>query len=218
MLIYSDTIIFIMEILGTIAFASSGAMLAIRKQMDILGVNVLGLTVAVGGGVIRDLTLGITPPMTFRNPVYACIAFVTSTGLFVLMYQRRQLYSGAFQIWYDRIMMLCDTIGLGIFTMNGAHYASWMGYGDNMFLVVFVAVVTGVGGGIVRDVMAGEMPYILKKHVYALPAILGAVLYVLLHHFIADVTNMFVGTGVIVILRLLAAKYRWNLPRISKER
>lgn len=117
---YSDLMIFIMEMLGTVAFASSGAMLGIERKMDIFGVNVLGVTTAVGGGIIRDLILGINPPVTFLHAVYAFAAVITSTLLFLAVYIRNQVFSGNIARWYDRIMLLCDTIGLGIFTVVGS--------------------------------------------------------------------------------------------------
>lgn len=157
---YSDLMIFIMEMLGTVAFASSGAMLGIERKMDIFGVNVLGVTTAVGGGIIRDLILGINPPVTFLHAVYAFAAVITSTLLFLAVYIRNQVFSGNIARWYDRIMLLCDTIGLGIFTVVGSYAAVAAGYQDNHFLVVFVGVITGVGGGVIRDMMAGTMPYI----------------------------------------------------------
>ena len=121
---YSDILIYIMEMLGSVAFASSGAMLGIERKMDLFGVNVLGVTTAVGGGMIRDLILGITPPVMFQDASYALAAVATSTILFFIVYIRQQLFSGSLAVWYDRIMLICDTIGLGIFTVVGSSVRS----------------------------------------------------------------------------------------------
>ena len=211
---YSDLMIFIMEMLGTVAFASSGAMLGIERKMDIFGVNVLGVTTAVGGGIIRDLILGINPPVTFLHSVYALAAVITSTLLFLIVYVRNQLFSGSFARWYDRIMLVCDTIGLGIFTVVGSYAAVAAGYQDNRFLVVFVGVISGVGGGVIRDMMAGTMPYIFVKHVYAVASIIGGLVFILLYPYAGRVAGMMIGAGVVCAIRFLAAYYRWNLPRI----
>lgn len=250
---YSDLIIFIMEILGTVSFASSGAMLGIRRKMDFFGVNVLGITTAVGGGMIRDLILGITPPAMFQNSVYAMAAIITSTILFIVVYfvkrwgifsapqgeapedfsgeeslkqhshsslgSRREfrnaLFSQSFVRWYDRVMLFCDTVGLGIFTVMGSYAAVRSGYGENHFLVIFVGVLTGVGGGVVRDIMAGTMPYIFLKHVYAVASLVGALLYSYLYPHMDNLTSMMIGASVVIAIRFLAAYYRWNLPRVN---
>ena len=101
---YSDLIIFIMEMMGTVAFAASGAMLGIRKKMDLFGVCVLGVTTSVGGGAIRDVTLGIIPPGMFRRPIYTIVAVMVSLGLFALLYIRRNLLDGRIGQLYDLLM------------------------------------------------------------------------------------------------------------------
>ena len=211
---YSDILIYIMEMLGSVAFASSGAMLGIERKMDLFGVNVLGVTTAVGGGMIRDLILGITPPVMFQDASYALAAVATSTILFFIAYIRQQLFSGSLAVWYDRIMLICDTIGLGIFTVVGSSAAIDAGYGDNRFLIVFVGVLTGVGGGMIRDMMAGTMPYIFVKHVYAVASIAGGIVFIVLYPYTGRIVGMMIGAGVVCSIRFLAAYYRWNLPRI----
>ena len=211
---YSDLMIFIMEMLGTVAFASSGAMLGIERKMDIFGVNVLGVTTAVGGGIIRDLILGINPPVTFLHAVYAFAAVITSTLLFLAVYIRNQVFSGNIARWYDRIMLLCDTIGLGIFTVVGSYAAVAAGYQDNHFLVVFVGVITGIGGGVIRDMMAGTMPYIFVKHIYAVASLAGGLLFALIYPYLPRLGSMMTGAVFVMLLRYFAARYRWNLPRI----
>ncbi len=212
---YSDLMIFIMELLGTVAFASSGAMLGIQKKMDIFGVNVLGVTTSVGGGMIRDLILGVNPPVMFRNSSYTIAAILTSSTLFLVMYVRAQLFSGSLALWYDRIMMFCDTVGLGIFTVVGCSAAISAGYTGNRFLTVFVGVLTGVGGGMLRDMMANMMPYIFIKHIYAVASLAGALLFVLLYPSIGRLGSMMAGAALVIMIRYLAAHYHWNLPHIG---
>ncbi len=211
---YSELIIFMMEIVGTIAFASSGAMLAMQKNMDLFGICVLGVVTSVGGGVIRDLILGYTPPNMFRMPVYTIVALVVSILLFVLLYMRQNLLQGKIAVVYDKIMTFFDAIGLGIFTVVGVNTARSLGYDQN-FLLIFVGVITGVGGGLLRDVMAQEKPYILTKHIYACASIAGALVCVYSGSRIGNLVSMTAGAAVVIVVRLLAMHYRWNLPRIQ---
>lgn len=169
--------IIILELIGTVAFSASGAMVAIKKHMDIFGVMILGLVTAVGGGIIRDLTLGITPPATFRDPIYAAAALITAAIVFLPAVQR---LLERHQRTYDIAMLLMDSIGLGIFTVIGVQAAFAQSSSHGIFLLVFVGVITGVGGGVLRDVMAGNMPYIFVKHIYACASLVGALACVLL--------------------------------------
>ncbi|MBR3935243.1 MAG: TRIC cation channel family protein, partial [Oscillospiraceae bacterium] len=147
-------------------------MVALSKKMDIFGVAVLGLVTAVGGGVIRDLVLGITPPKTFQNPIYAAVAIATSLIIFIPAV--RHFLSG--KEVYDKIMLLMDSVGLGIFTVVGIETAYLSDQSHSIFLLIFVGVITGVGGGVLRDIMAGNTPYIFVRHVYASASLTGALL------------------------------------------
>ena len=210
-----DKYIFIIEIIGTIAFASSGAMVGIKKQMDLLGVCVLGMTTAVGGGMIRDLILGVTPPVMFQNPTYALIAIAFSVLIFCgLYFFQNKLTNKKVQGVYDKLMMIFDSLGLGLFTVVGVTTALNIGYETTGFLQIFVGVLTGVGGGVVRDIMAGNTPYIFVKHVYASASILGAIVCVLVGMRFSELAAMITGAVVVFVIRILAAHYKWNLPRI----
>jgi len=212
-----DTFVFIMELVGTVAFASAGAMVAVEKEMDVLGVCVLGMTTAVGGGMIRDLILGVNPPVMFQNPVYALVAIAFSLLVFVVAYYNHKLRESKLYIAYDRLMMICDSLGLAIFTVVGVNAALNMEYETTTFLQIFVGVLTGVGGGVLRDVMAGNTPYIFVKHVYASASIIGAVVTIVLMHFFGELVGMVAGAVIVFIVRILAAYFKWNLPRIRKD-
>lgn len=194
--------IFIFEMIGTVAFAVSGASVGVRKQMDIFGVAILGMTTAVGGGIIRDLILNITPPAAFRHPVYAAVAIIVSSLVFLPSVRGRINTN-------SRLQILIDAIGLGTFTVIGVK--AGMVY-DNMFLSVFVGTVTGVGGGVLRDIFAADKPTIFVKQFYACASIIGAVCCVIVWDTGQNIA-MLTGAVIIIILRLLAAGYRWNLPR-----
>lgn len=212
-----DTFVFIMELIGTVAFASAGAMIAVEKEMDVLGVCVLGMTTAVGGGMIRDLILGVNPPIMFKSPVYALVAIAFSLLVFVVAYYNHKLRESKLYVAYDRLMLICDSLGLAIFTVVGVNAAWNMEYETTTFLQIFVGVLTGVGGGVVRDIMAGNTPYIFVKHVYASASIIGAVVTIVLMNFFGEFVGMVAGAVVVFVIRILAAYFKWNLPRIRKD-
>ena len=211
-----DEVIFILELIGTVAFASSGAMIAIEKKMDIFGVNVLGATTAVGGGIMRDIILGLTPPGAFSHPVYVLVAALTSTILFVIAYAKPTAFESRVKTdYYDKLMFWCDTAGLGIFTVVGIQAAVRAVGGENVFFFVFIGTLTGVGGGVLRDIMAGETPYILVKHIYACAAIAGGIVCVVGRTAFGEAYGTILGLAATVLLRFLAAHFRWNLMRVS---
>lgn len=195
-------IYFALEIIGTAAFAVSGAMAGIHKKMDIFGVSILGMTTAVGGGILRDLMIGAVPPMAFRRPVYALAAIAVSLLVFLPFIRSRINPDSTF-------LLITDSIGLGVFTAAGVKAGAFY---DNVFLQIFLGTVTGVGGGVIRDIFSAETPMIFVRHFYASACILGAALCVFLYPF-GENTAMLLGAGMVVILRLCAAKFRWRLPR-----
>ena len=131
---HSNLIIYIFEMIGTVAFASSGALVGIRKNMDIFGVNVLGITTAVGGGCIRDIILGITPPKMFQNFSYVGASILISCILFTIFYLNQELLSSRFLETYERVMISLDAIGLGVFTVMGIRTAIEASFENNIFL------------------------------------------------------------------------------------
>ena len=204
-----ETVLFVLEIVGTLAFAVSGAFVGVRRDMDVFGVIILGLTTAVGGGVIRDLLLGLTPPRTFQHPIYAMIAVAASVAVFLIA---RRGFTEKTTGPYSVVMLIMDSLGLGAFTVSAIGTALEQGVEYNAFLLVFTGVVTGVGGGVLRDVMAGQTPYIFLKHVYASASLLGAVLCVIMMPLTGDAWAIALGMTATVVIRLLSAYFRWNLP------
>ena len=200
----------IFEIIGTISFALTGAMTGLKKQMDIFGVCVLGVTTAVGGGIIRDLILGLTPPSAFRDPTSVLIAIAVSIIVFFPAV-RRIFYRNKWL--YEHVLLLADSAGLGIFTVCGARVAMEAGDGANRFLVIFVAALTGVGGGVLRDLFAGDRPYIFVKHVYACAALLGAIAFAALKPLVGLDGATVIGFALIVVIRFCSARFHWSLPK-----
>ena len=205
-----EHLILCMELMGTLAFAASGALTGLRKNMDIFGICILALTTAVGGGVIRDLILGNTPPATFQNPIYATVALVTALVLFLPQVRHFLMRDARL---FDLILFWMDAVGLGIFTVTGIRIAYAHVPQAGIFLLIFVGVVTGVGGGVLRDIMAGDTPYIFVRHVYASASLVGALLCGLLWHQLGALPSMLLGAGVILLIRVLSHHYNWNLPK-----
>lgn len=150
-----DIIVFCMELMGTVAFAASGAMTGINCRMDAFGVCVLGAVTAVGGGMTRDVVLGNVPGALTR-PVYVLAAVVTAAVVFAVLYFNKNLLQGNIGMVYDRIMLIMDSTGLGIFTVMGVMTGINEGYAENTFLLTVLGTLTGAGGGLLRDMMAGQ--------------------------------------------------------------
>ena len=207
----NETILTIFVLIGTVPAAISGAMLGIQKEMDIFGVSILGLATGVGGGAIRDIVLGITPPAMFVDPIYALTAIGTSMlTFFPLIHHEFTKHPKL----YEMLMLVTDSMGLGVFTMVGVQTAYAQEQHYSFFLIIFVGTITGVGGGVLRDLLAGRVPYILAKHhLYATACIIGAVAGALLWPVIGDLWAMVAGALLIFLIRMLAAHYRWSLPK-----
>lgn len=195
---------FIFEIIGTIAFAVSGAMVAVQKKMDILGVVILGVTTAIGGGITRDILMGVTPPRSLTNPLYAGIAIAVSLLVFFPPVRGRINVN-------NMAFVALDALGLGTFTIIGIETAYVL---NNIFLQVFLGVLTGVGGGVMRDIFAAEKPMIFIKRFYAVASLIGAIVCVIVYPFNKN-GAMIIGIITIIILRILAAKFKWNLPKVK---
>lgn len=199
-----------LEVLGTVAFAVSGAMIGLKKKMDIFGVITLGLITSIGGGMLRDLLLGITPPTTFKNPTYAITAIITSFIVFIPVVRKWLMHKNSI---YEKVLFIMDTMGLGLFTVMGIRIAFETSNDFSGYLYVLVGVLTGVGGGVMRDILAGNTPFIFVKHIYACASILGAMVCYLLWNVIGSTYAMFLGAVIVVIVRGLSAHYKLNLPR-----
>lgn len=212
------TVLFIMELIGTVAFSCSGAMTAIRKKLDLLGIIILGVITAVGGGMLRDILVGIHPPTLFIRPVYVTFAVAAAVAMFLAMKSRRLSKLLLEAEYYDWTMNLLDAVGLGAFTVVGVDTAVSAGFTQNLFLTVFLGVITGVGGGLLRDMMACEIPAILKKHIYACASLAGGLCYALITFYIPSDIALIISAALVIVIRLLARHYKWNLPRCDMDR
>lgn len=208
-----DLFILILEIIGTIAFAISGAMTAIERKLDVLGVIILGVVTACGGGFIRDVCLGNIPENIFKQPLYVIISAITSLLLFIIIYIKRDISVKDNQ-HYKTILNFTDAIGLGVFVVVGATETINLGF-DGFFIVIFMAAMTAVGGGVIRDICVNKIPNIFRKHLYAVPTILGAIIYYIFYVLnITQYIGISITTIFIIALRMLAYKCELSLPRV----
>lgn len=208
-------IIKIMEIIGTIAFALSGSLVSISSGLDIFGVVFLACITAFGGGIVRDMLLGVNPSAIFFNFPIFLLAIIVAVLTFVIAY----IFKAKFNFFKTRIEIVnnvFDAIGLAAFVVIGSEIACLNGFLNNGFIVVFSGMITGIGGGVFRDVLIDTTPYIFKKHIYAIAAIIGGVTYFLLSKYAQNIQlASLISMLLIFIIRMLATKYRWGLPKIK---
>lgn len=200
----------IFEIIGTIAFAASGADVAIKKKMDLFGITVLGVTTAVGGGIIRDIILNKDELTAFTSPIYITLAILTSIITFLLKNKRIIDVDSKF-------FNFVDALGLGVFTIVGSQQAIQIKQiteinARNIILIMFTGAITGVGGGIIRDIFANRVPVIFEKNIYALASVFGTIVLMLLYR--VDIKfAMLIASFTVIIVRILSIKFNLSLPK-----
>lgn len=207
-----ELLILIAGIIGTVAFSISGALIAIENEMDVFGVIILSVITACCGGLLRDTIIGEKINI-FENPWYCLIAVITGVVVFIIMYFLKNLKWENSKV-YKTTFNIIDSIGLGAFVVTGAGNALNSSM-NSAFAVIFFAVLTAVGGGIIRDIIVNKIPAIFRKHVYAVAAIIGAVVFYSLMYFNIDYTiNVIVTIGLVIIIRYLAFRFEWSLPKV----
>lgn len=212
---FIELVVNIMELIGTIAFASSGAVIGIKKEMDIFGVVNLGVITATGGGLIRDIVIGVIPPTIFNNSFNIILSIIVSNLIFIVFYfKKRCTKKMNFRI-YEKIMVISDAVGLGIFTVLGIRTTIDLANCQNKFLLAFGGVTTAVGGGVIRDILSNETPLIFMKHIYACSSIIGSCSYVFLWYYMQnDILSIIISVVSVIIIRIVSVYYDWNLPQI----
>jgi len=188
--------------LGTLAFAFSGALLGVHKQFDLFGVLFLSFVVAVVGGIARDLLIGAVPPVAITDVHYFVVSIVG--GLITFW-------------WYPRVatlqrqILLFDAVGLAFFAVIGAQKA--IDYGIDPVMAAILGMITGIGGGMTRDVLAGDVPFVLRGDLYAVTALAaGATVAAGRVLGVAPFLSMLVGAAICVFLRLMAIYRGWRAP------
>lgn len=197
------TLLYTFDLLGTAAFAASGALAGIRRDMDVFGVLVLGLVTATGGGTLRDLLLGDTPPFIFKDETYLYLSVAVSILVFLFHHRLEFL---------THPLIYFDAVGLGTFVVIGTHKAVEFRLG--FFGAVMMGVMTATAGGMIRDLLSAKVPMVLQRDVYASACLVGGVLlYVLQQTTLPPGLTALISASTVIALRLLAVRYNWSLPK-----
>lgn len=199
---------YIIDILGTIAFAISGVLVAMDKRLDVFGVLIIAFVTAVGGGTLRDLLIGIKPIGWLNAPVHLLV--IVATVLLAIIFVKQLKY-------VRKSLFLFDTIGIGLYTMVGVE----KGLAAELLPVMCIALgtITACFGGVIRDILCNEIPVIFRKEIYATVCILGGLVYFVLIQFpINDTIAYSMAIITIIIMRVLAVRFKISLPNIYKGR
>jgi uncharacterized membrane protein YeiH len=197
------SLLYLLDLIGTAAFAASGAWAGVRRRMDIFGVLVLGIVTATGGGTLRDILLGDFPPFSFQDEAYLYISIVVSLAVFFL--HRKMEF-------IQHPLLYFDAVGLGTFVVIGTGKA--LSFGTGPLGAVLLGVMTATAGGVVRDVLSNQVPLILRKEIYASACLTGALLLVLLQGIaIPHPWAALAAALTVIVVRLLAIRNQWSLPR-----
>ena len=199
----SDAVYVVLQLAGILAFAISGALVGVRRRLDLLGVVVVGAFTGVGGGIVRDMLLGVHPPVSFVHWPNLLVAIVGSLIVFFV-------HPGITRIRHFEIVF--DAFGLGLFSANGAVTALLAGQGP--LTAVLVGMITAIGGGVIRDVLVNTVPGVLTRELYAVSALLGAGLAVAIVELGGDAwLASLVGGIAAIALRLTSFARGWHLPK-----
>lgn len=201
-----DTVTLVLNLIGTFAFGLTGGIQAVRKKMDLFGVLVLSVATGLGGGVMRDILLGHIPPATLSDWWYPAVASLGGIVIFVW-------FSAV--IHHGRFLTAFDAVGLGIFTVTGTTIA--LGSGLNPAASALLGMLTGVGGGVLRDVLAAEVPLIFRSEIYAVASLFGAVIVIVAFETgLLAVPAEIIATAAVFTLRELSVRRGWKIP-VSKQ-
>ncbi len=215
----TDIVLLITELIGTVAFSVSGSLTAIDRGLDAFGVLFIGCITATGGGILRDLLIGHVPPAIFSSLFVLGSAALTSFAVFVIAYCKRRTYH-TLRDHIEAVNSIFDAVGLAAFSVMGTEGAIASGHGENVVLSVCIGMLTGVGGGILRDILTDSTPYVLKKHIYALASIAGSLIYYFGSRAgggVGTAPVTFAAMAAVIAIRLLAAHFRWSLPRVKLD-
>ena len=203
-----DTAAAALDWLGVIVFAISGALVASRKQMDVVGFALLGTVTGIGGGSLRDLLLGLSPVFWVREPAYLIVCVIASSAVFLTAHIPQSRY---------RVLLWFDALGLALFAVTGAERALLGGSGP--VVAVAMGVITATFGGIIRDVLGGETPVVLSREIYVTAALVGASMFVVLST-LGLGREIALGAGLLagLVVRGMALNRGWSLPRYQKRR
>jgi len=202
---YATGTLLVLDLIGTFVFALSGAIVGVKRRLDVFGVLVLSFAAASAGGIMRDLLIDSVPPAAIRDWRYMATSVLAGLLIFI-WFPRSQRLSRV-----RNLVLLFDAAGLGLFAVTGTQKA--LGYGLNPVMASLLGMLTGIGGGMIRDVLVAEIPNVLRADLYAVAALAGAVVVVIGHQLdIAPTVAAVLGAVICFCLRLFAIRRGWQLP------
>lgn len=202
----NSTFLYIVEIIGTFAFAISGIRMAARKRFDLFGAYVVGLVTAIGGGTLRDLLLDVTP-FWMGDSIYLII---TAAALLLVIILRKNI------LRFENTFFIFDTIGLALFVVVGIQKSIALDY--PFWVAIIMGTLTGAFGGILRDILVNEEPLIFRKDIYASACIFGGIVYwVSFRMDVNDIITQILAAGGVIATRIMAVRFKWTLPTLKSE-
>jgi uncharacterized membrane protein YeiH len=199
----------LIDILGTVAFAVSGAYAAMQKKLDVFGVLIIAFITAIGGGTVRDMLIGDLPVSWIRNINYSVIIILTVA---VVVIFKDTIFKN-----FQKTLLVFDSIGLGFFTVLGVQKG--ITFGLEPAICIALGTVTGCFGGVIRDISLNNIPLIFEKEIYATACIIGGIVYFLLLKInLSDDITEGVCILIIFLVRLFAVRYDWRLPSIYNDK
>ena len=196
-------LLYLLDLFGVGVFAISGALAAGRKSLDLLGVVIIAVVTAVGGGTTRDLLLDRHPIFWITDAWYLSVIIISALG--TIWYTRHQEPP-------EKALLLADALGLAVFTIAGAQITQEVTQSE--VIIVIMAAITGTVGGLIRDVLSNDIPLILRRDIYATAALAGASVYLILQFIgLSSITTIILSMGLVIGLRLAAIQWNWHLPR-----
>ena len=196
------TLFHILDILGVIAFAISGSLVAMRKKLDPFGVFIIAFATSVGGGTLRDVLIGAQPVFWMKNA--EVIYLIMGSYLFAILFRKKLKY-------LNKSLFLFDTIGLGLYTIMGTEIGLKLNF--HPLIIISIATMSASFGGVIRDILCNEIPVIFRKEIYATACVFGSITFLILHNLNVNESIIYVSTSFIVIaIRLVAVRFHLSLP------
>jgi len=193
--------------LGIVAAGISGALVGIKKELDLFGVISIGVAAALGGGIIRDLMIGNTPPVALVEPSYFLVSLAAVLVTWVFYHNINK---------FNKIILVTDAIGLGVFTAIGSNTAITHNFTDP-FIVVSMGLITGIGGGVMRDLFANEIPFVFRKEIYAIASIIGSISFIISYGKVPHIASLYICLIVTFLIRVIAILFKLNFPVLKNE-
>jgi uncharacterized membrane protein YeiH len=201
----------LLEIVGIVAFTLVGVLVGVEYELDVFGIYAVSFCSSLAGGIIRDVCIGRIPPIALTNYVYSVTVIFTVTIALIFLKLFESKINRNFIKTLKRYINFFDAIGLGMFTVSGCQTVVDLGYGDNIMMMIFVGVITAIGGGVLRDLLASRKPVVMRKDLYAIISILGSIAYFYIYPHVSTFEATYLIASLITMFRLVAYWKKINM-------